>query len=148
MIFDSRQTAAVLAGLRVLQQYLDRGATPPHVGEILNNGGECEPLDSNEIDALCEAVNGDSAELPVVIVKSNCAPVVTEVIANQPVKLVFVDEDTEGCEADTVGTVEGETAWVGVFEAETNGKRTAAVLKQVTRILEPPAPRKRARQQG
>ena len=50
----SREISAVLAGLRLLQQALERGETPA-VQEILQEVDP--PLSADEIDRLCEEIN-------------------------------------------------------------------------------------------
>ncbi len=46
------EIGAILAGLRLLQRY---EGDP----DIMTNGGECAPLDAEEIDELCEVINCD-----------------------------------------------------------------------------------------
>jgi hypothetical protein len=53
MKLDDRETASVLAGLRMLQRY---PLTPP-ITEIATNCGTLDALYSNEIDDLCERIN-------------------------------------------------------------------------------------------
>lgn len=68
----------------------------------------------------------------IVILKTNCAPVVNEVIANTPgVKVIFIDEDIEGCDADSIHVVEGEHSYVGVHEAEYDMQRTANLCREL-----------------
>jgi hypothetical protein len=59
--FDSRETAAILAGLRLLQLEIDSPYDGGWFGDALKdvytNGGEFEGLRSDEIDVLCERVN-------------------------------------------------------------------------------------------
>lgn len=55
---DTRELAAVLAGLRLVQRELPRGDyLPQGVHDIFDNGGTIEPLSEYEIDTLCEAIN-------------------------------------------------------------------------------------------
>lgn len=49
---DPRELAAVLAGLRLVQRELPQG-----VHDIFGDGGTIQPLDEDEIDALCETIN-------------------------------------------------------------------------------------------
>lgn len=73
------------------------------------------------------------ADAPVIVVlKTNCAPVVNEVFANRAgVKIIFVDEDTEGCNADSIRLVEGATSYVGVHLAEHDGQRAANICVEL-----------------
>lgn len=52
--FSREETAAILAGLRLLQRL---GSYTSEIEEILTDGGELEPLSVNEIDDLCMMVN-------------------------------------------------------------------------------------------
>jgi len=55
--FDTRETAAVLAGLRLLQQQAD--SLPAEIRAIYTDDGQIEhPLDGDGIDMLCERING------------------------------------------------------------------------------------------
>jgi len=58
---DDRETAAVLAGLRLLQSDSIPGGTPLY--DVLTGGGRLEPLDAGEIEALCERINATGAEV-------------------------------------------------------------------------------------
>ena len=79
--FDSRETAAILAGLRLLQDvYTELNkkgrfhnaeiftwtafVTPHPFVDILTNGGTLEPLNSSEIDTLCERINTSALQTP------------------------------------------------------------------------------------
>jgi hypothetical protein len=52
---DERETGTVLAALRYWQAV---GAPPARFVDIADDGGTLTPLDSGEIDALCERING------------------------------------------------------------------------------------------
>ena len=55
---DPRELAAVLAGLRLVQRELPRSEfLPQGVHDIFDDGGTIQPLDEDEIDALCETIN-------------------------------------------------------------------------------------------
>ena len=84
MNLDAREIAAILAGLRLLQQKLtptmDAEPETPGgttygahfeivgtaeeeaVNDILTNGGQVTPLRPDEIDDLCERINGGNRE--------------------------------------------------------------------------------------
>lgn len=51
----SRETAAVLAGLRLLQCNLP--SLTIGIQNIFDDGGTLSPLDEDEIDDLCERIN-------------------------------------------------------------------------------------------
>ena len=50
----ARELATILAALRFWQE---QDAPPAHQYDIATDCGEFEPLDSDEIDALCERLN-------------------------------------------------------------------------------------------
>lgn len=54
--FTPRQTATILAALRLWQITPDAWKRADHM-EIATDGGTLEPLDAEEIDQLCEAIN-------------------------------------------------------------------------------------------
>lgn len=57
---DVEEHSTVLAALRFYQVYLDTnlGVVPPSVEDIATNGDEHSALDANDIDDLCEKING------------------------------------------------------------------------------------------
>jgi hypothetical protein len=68
----------------------------------------------------------------VVFLKTNCAPVVNEAFATAPnVKVVFLDEDVESCDADSLAIVEGEQLYVGMCVAEHDEPRAKAALSKL-----------------
>ena len=59
--------AAVLTGLRMLQAALLVGAEPTGIRgdslmDILTNGDELTPINADQIDTLCERINGQPQE--------------------------------------------------------------------------------------
>lgn len=55
---DTRELAAVLAGLRLVQRELPRSEyLPQGVHDIFDDGGTIDPLSEDEIDTLCETIN-------------------------------------------------------------------------------------------
>lgn len=54
-LLDARELGAVLAGLRTWQAMSD--GAPDGIADIADGCGEFEPLDADEIDALCERIN-------------------------------------------------------------------------------------------
>ena len=60
---DDRELAAVLAGLRLLQQSLERGDGLPHeIGQIYAGAGT--GLTRPEIDRLCQRINAADSATP------------------------------------------------------------------------------------
>jgi hypothetical protein len=60
MQFNRRETAAILAGLRLMQDMeLDNDGFDMSINEIATNGYTVEPLCVKEIDTLCERLNCD-----------------------------------------------------------------------------------------
>lgn len=58
-ILDNREFAAVLAGLRLVQAELPRSEfLPQGVHDIFDDGETLTPLTEDEIDTLCERLNG------------------------------------------------------------------------------------------
>lgn len=58
-VFGQRPLGAVLAGLRILQYYQENKLVMPDmVEDIMSDGGSFKPLDSLDIDDLCERLNG------------------------------------------------------------------------------------------
>jgi hypothetical protein len=67
---NRREHAAILTGLRVLQNEMDKygeGVETMHDGvwEIMTGGWQIEPLSVEEISALCERLNSDNGEYEV-----------------------------------------------------------------------------------
>lgn len=61
-LLNDRELAAVLAGLRIFQMVREhKGIVDVRLWEIMDeigtNGGAIEPMDPNELDALCERLN-------------------------------------------------------------------------------------------
>jgi hypothetical protein len=79
------------------------------------------------------ALDKAHAAAPILIVlKTNCAPVVHEAFANVPgAKVLFVDEDVEGCETEQVCVVEGDESWVGMYPADYTPARVDTVVRQI-----------------
>jgi hypothetical protein len=58
MTFDDQETAIILAGLRLIQ----RQGVPDDLEDIATNFGAFDPLDDDDIDALCERINTATSE--------------------------------------------------------------------------------------
>ncbi|MGH8159282.1 MAG: hypothetical protein ACREPQ_14270 [Rhodanobacter sp.] len=54
---SQRQVAAVLAGLRLLQELRRVGGMPAPIRAILTNNGKLTAMNDEEIDALSESLN-------------------------------------------------------------------------------------------
>ena len=70
-----------------------------------------------------------AAPPPVVVLKTNCAPVVNEVLSTSPVEVIVVDDDTEGVEE--LVDVEGQPSWVGYYHPEIDATRVEGIAMQV-----------------
>lgn len=59
LIVTQREHAAILAGLRMLQRYMEseRGLPPGPIQDILTNGNTLKALSAEDIDRLCEKSN-------------------------------------------------------------------------------------------
>lgn len=60
---DARQLGALLAGLRLLQDHAHDGYDNPHILDVFSDGRAIEPLSVEEIEALCDGVNGGALSL-------------------------------------------------------------------------------------
>lgn len=56
---ESQENNAILAGLRLLQLFVDGRISAPGIDDILTNGDTEVALDSEAIDDLCETINCD-----------------------------------------------------------------------------------------
>lgn len=94
-----------------------------------------QPEDTHEMsfDQVDSSRAENQARAPVIVIlKTNCAPVVNEVFANTAdVTVIFLDEDTEGGDVDSIHVVEGENSWVGIHEAEQDVQRTASICREL-----------------
>ncbi|MGW8135394.1 hypothetical protein ACWGNZ_07120 [Sphingomonas zeae] len=61
---NDREIAAVLAGLRTLQNVQQHEALAPEIMNTMTNGGSLVPLSDIEIDALCEDLNSSTPMVP------------------------------------------------------------------------------------
>jgi hypothetical protein len=58
MTVTDREVAAILTGLRLLQEAGDRSAVlSPALQDIVSDGGRLAPLDADELDQLAERIN-------------------------------------------------------------------------------------------
>ena len=57
LILNDAELATVLAALRYWQHVLPSEGLLHRFTDIASNGGELEPLDPDDIDALCERIN-------------------------------------------------------------------------------------------
>ena len=62
MKLNKKETDAILAGLRLLQNALELGSVQPNdgdVGDILTDSGEHDGLNEEDIDYLIEKLKGE-----------------------------------------------------------------------------------------
>lgn len=81
--FNARETAAVLAGLRLLQCHADDGYENPEILDVADDLGTQEPLTAEEIEALCARFNAPD-------VTDWRAGVVVEVKQSSPANIAYV----------------------------------------------------------
>ena len=119
---DKRQSATILAALRTMQQVRGEcygGELPEDIDSIRTNGDTLQPLEDDEIDALCEQIN--VAPDPAIIVVGCEGGLVQGASSNiAGLSMIVLDYDTEGCGDDEItevpqsDTVELEPAIVGL----------------------------------
>jgi hypothetical protein len=93
---DNRELGTVLAALRVWQ---GMGQVSQSIQDIATDGGTIEPLNNEEIDALCERINGEPA--PVVKVRVS-GGVVQNVETPAGVTAQVFDYDVDGADVTTL----------------------------------------------
>lgn len=137
-----------LAAMHQLAAELQDGGVGKMAGPVVEDlrNGDAQIVDFNGVlskqaedthEVSVDRVNSSRAEnqarAPVIVIlKTNCAPVVNEVFANTAdVTVIFVDEDTEGGDVDSIHVVEGENSWVGIHEAEQDVQRTASICREL-----------------
>ena len=104
---DQRQHATILAALRYWQR--EGLSSNGHEVDIATDGGTLEPLSASEIDDLCVAMNAFT--VPVVVLETeggaiHCAS------SNMPVRVVVLDEDTEGADSENLRQVNGSEVYL------------------------------------
>lgn len=77
------------------------------------------------------------ASLPVIVIQIN-GGLVNAVLATQPVRVVILDEDTEGGEDERIATVDGQDVYVHDYlitnddeDDEVSPDGVAAILQQI-----------------
>jgi len=108
-----RELAAILTGLRMLQQQ----TCPAHLEDIATDEGRFPPLTAAEIDALCERLNVIVTAPEPRIVVTIAGGLVSEVHADAPVSLAVLDHDVEGVDEDRIREI-----------LETDGSRVEATI--------------------
>lgn len=63
-ILTSRETATVLAALRLLQEQQVLGTTPARITAIASGGGQFQPLPEHEVHELAQRLAGVSNPCP------------------------------------------------------------------------------------
>lgn len=72
-----------------------------------------------------------------IVLKTNCAPIVHEVIASHPgVRVIILDEDTEACDPGSVLDVDGGEHWVGIYTPTQWRTRVLGILDEIRRRTE------------
>src|SRR5262245_23443803 len=102
-MLNDRELAAVLAGLRLLQDHAHDGYQEAIV-EVASDGGKLDPLNASEIDALCERLNLDARGVTGRPVKVRVWSVTTESDGNPTATSVYGTED--GARAQLVEELE------------------------------------------
>lgn len=95
MQFDSRNTATILAALRFWQR---KGSATEAEFQLASDDNSFLPLDSDEIDALCEVINTD-VTLPTAVVEVNGGAIYCT-RSNMPMRILILDEDLEGTDEE------------------------------------------------
>lgn len=106
---DPRALATVLAALRYWQR--EGLASAGHEQDIATDSGSLAPMSAEEIDDLCESINVADPEVPAVVVEVE-GGLVQCVRSSAPVRVVILDADTEGGDADRIHEVNGEDTYV------------------------------------
>lgn len=106
---NPRNLATILAALRYWQR--EGVGSAGHEQDIATDGGTLTALSADEIDELCEAINMDEPSAPAVVIEIN-GGMVNCVRASVPMRVVVLDEDTEGGDAASILEVNGEDAYV------------------------------------
>jgi len=106
---DNRELGTVLAALRAWQGmgtvlaafrvWRGIGQVSQAIQEIATDGGSLEPLNNEEIDALCERINGEDA--PIVKVRVS-GGVVQNVETPEGVTVRVFDYDVDGADVTTL----------------------------------------------
>lgn len=78
--------------------------------DIATQDGSIAPLSADEVDELSERINCGQIR-PVVVLEVN-GGVIQRAIAEAPVHLVVLDEDTEGGTSENIGVINGEKVYV------------------------------------
>ena len=95
MQFDSRNTATILAALRFWQR---KGSATEAEFQLASDDNSFLPLDSDEIDALCEVINTD-ATLPTAVIEINGGAIYCT-RSNVPMRVLVLDEDLENSDEE------------------------------------------------
>ncbi|HWS26411.1 MAG TPA: hypothetical protein VN259_07510 [Xanthomonadales bacterium] len=128
---DSRQLAAVLAGLRALQ----RGSTAG-VWDIASDDGSFEPLSPQEIDDLAERLNTTAPAAATRVVLMADGGVLNEAFADGSFELLVLDADTEGGDESQIANIEGDDVYVTQFsnrgdpDAAREAERVQAIFQE------------------
>lgn len=148
--FTEKQRDAVWAGLRLLQASLTNGRVKPDdggIGDILTNAGRHEGLSAVEIHDLCLAFNlpagSNEMVLPAVVLRMN-GGAIHLVSSSFPLRVILLDGDTEGGDAEQVHEVDGDNVYVHDFNLIDSAcgvepAQVESVLRQVCAVEHIPA---------
>lgn len=151
--FDEAEHATVIAALRFYQEH---GQGEPAnrsdaTHDLATNCGEVfSSLDDEGIDTLVERLNFAGDLLPAVVVELN-GGVVNCVRTSVPVRVVLLDYDTEGGEAEFLREVNGEGVYLhdytGTLPAQPGGSGVDGpfVIDVLEQLAPEPEPRGRSR---
>lgn len=124
---NRRELAAVLTGLRLLQQHpavvlCDPIRLSPNLREVFTDSGHVLPLDADELDALAERLNCTPLGATRVAINV-CGGVVDTVASDGPVRVRITNEDTDGADDAELTVVRGEVVRLTETEADTDAHR-------------------------
>lgn len=112
--FDNpREHAAILAGLRLLQDYLS-GQEPKPVDDILTNAGAQRAISPKRLEKLIETINeneGTDPNEPSIVIDLS-GGLVQDVYARFEGKVLVRDFDTEGADREEIETTAGGSEYV------------------------------------
>lgn len=113
MQFNSQERNTILAALRFYQQ---QGMGEPanrsdEIHAIATNGDEDISMDDKGIDALCERINFGGNKQPTAVIEVN-GGVINCVRVSEPMRVVILDEDTEGGDPDNIHEIHGKEVYV------------------------------------
>lgn len=108
---SDQEHSVILAGLRALVKQYKRGEYCPEFADIVTNGGVYEPMAPSQVDELCERLNFERIDVPMVCVKLNDG-VVQGTVTNVPgMDVLVLDYDVEHDDNDYPSYPEKDGSW-------------------------------------